>query len=365
MNYTYSSYDKLILDGILYYRESLLDKVSENLPEAWERDVFYFIKEWLNDKEYVVVHTSGSTGQPKEIKIMKQNMVHSAQATGAYFRLQEGHSALLCLSANYIAGKMMIVRAFVLGLNLIVFPTETKAFSKINQKIDFAAMVPLQVERLIERYPEKVSHFKKIIIGGAPVLSKLEDALQMIPCQCYATYGMTETITHVAIQTINGTEKSSVFKALPDVRFSTNQQECLMVEAPRVASGKIITNDVVELISPYAFVWKGRFGHVINSGGIKIHPEKVERKMGKLIECRYMISSLPDELLGEKVILVLEQKPSQTLAKCLLEELSSILQKYEVPKEVYFLDDFEETPTQKIQRKKTCKKLIDSLKKEH
>lgn len=304
-----------------------------------------FLLNWFDDASYIEVQTSGTTGKPKLIKIEKQAMVASALATGDFFNLQPGNKALLCLSADYIAGKMMLVRAIILGLELDVVPTSSFPLQKVTKEYDFVAMVPIQVENS----KAQLNQIKKLLIGGASLSELLKSKLKNVNTEVYETFGMTETITHIAAKNIN----EDYFQALPNVTLSVDSRNCLTINAPKVTNEIIITNDMVDLISETEFKWLGRFDNVINTGGVKVFPEQIEKKLQDAISDRFFIAGVKDEKFGEKVILVIESKNDLKLNTNTFENLS----KYEKPKEVFFVANFVETATHKINRKATLEKL--------
>lgn len=326
---------------------SYLELLSEALylkenGQLFEKTIATFLIEWLNNEEFVFVQTSGSTGKPKQIVLQKAAMLNSAKATGIFFNLEPKNTALLCLSADYIAGKMMLVRAITLGLHIdCVAPISNPLQDK---KYDFVAMVPMQVSNSLG----KLHLIDKLLIGGTKVSYQLAESILQINCKAYESYGMTETISHIAIKQIG--EKQ--FTILPNVSINVDKRNCLVIEALELSPEKIITNDIVEILNETQFILKGRFDNVINSGGVKIFPEQVEEKLAKYLEVPFFISSLPDEKFGEKVILILEGKPFKIKS-----EIFTELLKYEIPKEVFFMDKFVETETNKINRKKTVEKL--------
>jgi len=303
-----------------------------------------FITQWLDESDFVIVNTSGSTGKPKKVKLLKAQMINSAQATGTFFKLGEKNTALLCLSSNYIAGKMMLVRALTMGWNLHVVAPEKDAITQYDNDYDFVAMVPYQVLHSIDAL-DKV---KKLIIGGGPISHELEEKLQNVSTEVFATYGMTETITHVAVRRLNGPARAEEFSGLPNVRFSTDERGCLVVNAPHVATELVVTNDVVELHSATRFSWLGRFDNVVNSGGVKIFPEQVEKKLAPHIDIPFIIASEADDALGELVILILEHDGQNPLTN--YSGAFDYLSKFERPKKVYTLSKFPYTETSKIKR---------------
>lgn len=310
----------------------------------FEQAVGDFLLDWFDDKSYIDMYTSGTTGEPKTIRIEKDAMVKSAIATGDFFGLEPGNKVLHCLPANYVAGKMMFVRSFILGLDMDFVAPSSHPLEYNDKKYDFAAMVPLQAKNSID----KLTNIKKIIIGGVKVHKSLEQELIKLPVEIYETYGMTETITHIAAKKIG----EEAFTTLPNVTVSVNENQCLEIVAKNIRDEKIVTNDIVKLISETQFVWLGRFDNVINSGGIKIMPEQVEGKLSTLIPRRYFVNGEQDDNLGEKVVLYVEGEPINIDSS-----VFDVLDKYEKPKEIIFIPKFKETATGKIMREES-KKLI-------
>lgn len=333
-------------NGLQYETKEELYAFAESLQkEGDEHEVHIgsFIIHWLDETDTITVKTSGSTGKPKKIKLPKKAMINSARATASYFKLAENTSALLCLPANYIAGKMMLVRAMIMGWNLHVVAPEKDALTQYDNDYDFVAMVPYQVHYSLK----DLNKVKKLIIGGGPVSNELEEKLQAVSTEAFATYGMTETITHIAVRRINGPARSEQFSALPNVKFSQDERDCLVISAPDISEEKVVTNDVVTLQSPTSFVWLGRYDNVINSGGVKIFPEKVEEKLTEKIKEPFIIASEKNSELGERVILVVETK-SETISD--YSKAFENLSKYERPKKVVSLSKFPYTETGKIKR---------------
>ncbi len=318
----------------------------------WENDLSLFLKEWANEKEYVTGQTSGSTGTPKTIRLSKKAMTASAIRTNNFFGLQKGDDILLCLSTNYIAGKMMVVRAIAGELNLVTVPPSSAP--DWEGQVAFAAMVPLQVQTLLgsEAGRKRLSSVDKLLIGGSPVSESLEKELCKLPVNAYLSYGMTETVSHVALCRIEkDSAKEKIYHALPDVTFSKDHRNCLIIHAPYLQSEPFVTNDVVTLHSETSFAWLGRWDNVINSGGIKFFPEEIERKIAGLLPERFYITSLPHEQLGEQIVLKIESPTwNDAKKKSFLLQIACRLSKYEIPKQILFTDKFEETSTGKIKR---------------
>lgn len=331
------------LNGVSFNNLETLLKYSKSLPKGFY-DFFY---DWFFlENNNITVNTSGSTGKPKPIDLKKEYMINSAIATGRYFNLKAKTLALLCLPIHFIAGKMMLVRAITLGWHLDVVESNSNPLKKNKKIYDFVAMVPLQVENSLK----KLNYIKTLIIGGGVISYTLQQKLQKEQfTSIFATYGMTETITHIAVKKINKLEYTlSYYKTLPNVNIFTDQRGCLVIESKNISNEIIFTNDVVELISKTSFEWLGRYDNVINSGGIKLQPELIEKKLKHFIKQRFFITSIPDEKLGEKVVLVVEESVSN-FSKNVINHLD----KYERPKEIYFVSKFLETSTKKIIRKRT------------
>ena len=304
-----------------------------------------FIEKWVDSNSEISLQTSGSTGTPKTVLMSKQSMVNSALATGSYFKLSPGDSALSCLPFTYIAAKMMFVRAYVLGLELECIKPSSSPLELLSKSYDFCAMVPLQLENSIS----KLDPIKTLIVGGAPLSTALMDQLKNSTSTVYETFGMTETVSHIAVKNIR--KSFSLFEVLPSVSIAVDARNCLLIEAPELASNTIQTNDLVRLHSKTTFEWVGRYDAVINSGGIKISPEQLEQQLEGLIQHRFFIASQKEAVLGAVVILVIE---STTPYKSLDFEAIEPLKR---PKHVYYVDQFIETPSGKIKRQETLAQL--------
>lgn len=333
------------LNGFHLNREDLCRVAYSFIKEGedFEKPVGDFILDWFDSKSYLEVKTSGTTGEPKVIQISKQAMVNSALATGDFFDLHPGDKILHCLPVKYIAGKMMLIRAMILGLDVdFVAPSSHPLEHNDAPKYDFVAMVPLQAKHSLKQ----LKKVKKLIVGGAKMEKTLETSLLKLPTIVYETYGMTETITHIAARKIG--EKA--FTVLPNVTISYDDRNCLVIHATSISDDIIVTNDLVELVNENQFVFLGRIDNVINSGGIKFIPESIEEKLSGKIEPRYFISSKPDKELGEKVVLIVEGEPI-----AIENSVFDVLDKYEKPKEILFISKFKETENGKVLRKETLK----------
>lgn len=330
-----------------------LSKLSTEKFSSWEYSFYTFILNWISSNESISVNTSGSTGKPRQIKIEKEKMIQSALLTGDFLNLVKNDKALLCLPVDFIAGKMMVVRAFVLGLNLVPVEPSGNPLQNIEENFDFAAFTPMQVFNILNENNgfQKLNLIKNIIIGGGDISQSLIEKIRNLKNSTFHTYGMTETITHVALKKLNGNDKYKYFKALKGIRFELDKRSCLVIKAKHLSSEKIITNDVVELINDREFEFIGRHDNIINSGGIKIYPEKVEQSLKPFIKQRFIITGIPDEKLGQKVVLIIE---GNELKHFNIKEICNKagITKYEKPKKVFFIEKFPETENSKIQRDK-------------
>ena len=349
------------LNGMSYSRGSLktlaFDLVQEGQP--FEQKIGNFLSDWLGDRATVEVHTSGSTGTPKVIVLQKDQMVNSALATGKFFNLLEKDSALLCLPAEYIAGKMMLVRAMVLGLHLDYVEPSSNPLITISKNYDFVAMVPLQLEQSIAQ----IDLIKTLLVGGAAVSSQLKKKLEDKTVTVFESYGMTETITHIAVKKITNSSsmktsesKKNHFSTLPNVILSKDNRDCLVINAPEICDHKVVTNDIVNLISETSFEWLGRYDNVINSGGIKLFPEQIETKLALLITQPFFVAGIADEALGQKLVLVVEGGSDSDDLSAKMNKTKD-LERFEIPKSVYFIPEFVTTENGKIRRAETLKLL--------
>lgn len=335
-----------------------------NYRSKISKDVFLFLEEWFSDSNSVIIQTSGSTGKPKNIELQKERMFNSAIATGNYFNLKAETTALLCLPASYVAGKMMLIRALTLGWSLDIVTPNSNPLQNVPKIYDFSAMVPLQVENSIN-YLDKI---RKLIVGGGVVSNPLLAKLQNVSTDVFATYGMTETITHIAVKKLNNFStlktnfnRSNFYKTLPNVTIYVDERNCLVINAVKVSEKVLFTNDVVRLISDTQFEWLGRFDNVINSGGVKLQPEVIESKLVKVLQKPFFVAGILDDLLGSKLILIIEDTDDNTSEKKegIINKIKSLnlFTKFEIPKEIYFLPEFMYTESSKIQRNKTLNLL--------
>jgi len=324
-----------------------------------------FLAEWHDESPYVRVKTSGSTGDPKPMLVEKRRMLNSARITCDFLGLHEGDTALLCMSLDYIAGKMMVVRALERGLRLIVQEPSghplaltqrgqslmcSAGFAHEGQSpcVIFAAMVPMQVYNSLQvpEERERLMQIKQLIIGGGAIDEALAAELKTFPNAIWSTYGMTETLSHIALRRLNGPDASDYYTPFPSVHLSLSEEGCLIIDAPEVCPETLVTNDIAELRPDGTFRILGRKDNVICSGGIKIQAEEVERQLRPHLREPYMISKRPDEKFGEIAVLLTEGNPDEARAVC-----ERILPKYNQPRAYIHIDRIPMTETGKLKRR--------------
>ena len=343
-----------------------------------------FLSEWNNDSDRVLVHTSGSTGKPKPMMVEKKRMLNSARITCDFLGLKPGDSALLCMSLDYIAGKMVVVRSIERHLHLISVSPSGHPLKDINEEITFAAMVPMQVYNTLQvpEERERLTHIRHLIIGGGAIDASLEKELQALPgnIAIWSTYGMTETLSHIALRRINGAEASEWYQPFDSVKISQTDEGCLVIDAPLVCAETLVTNDIVE-IEPYIynkvenheevenhnkveklrFRIKGRKDNVICSGGIKIQIEEVEALLKPHLEKPFMIAKKKDEKFGEIAVLLTEDEDLKKVEATIRRLLSgksddsnksseSKSHKYWIPREYLHVEHLPLTETGKPKR---------------
>ena len=318
-----------------------------------------FLSEWNNGSDRVLVHTSGSTGKPKPMMVEKKRMLNSARITCDFLGLKPGDSALLCMSLDYIAGKMVVVRSIERHLHLISVSPSGHPLKDVNKEITFAAMVPMQVYNTLQ-VPEERARFCRIshlIIGGGAIDEALEQKLKALPgdIAIWSTYGMTETLSHIALRRINGAEASEWYQPFDSVRISQTDEGCLVIDAPQVCAEPLVTNDIVEIesyiynkVEKLRFRIKGRKDNVICSGGIKIQIEEVEALLKPYLEKPFMIAKKKDGKFGEIAVLLTEDEEIEKVEATVRRLLSD--HKYWIPREFLHVDQLPLTETGKPKR---------------
>jgi len=323
-------------------------------PVNWKNDLLHFLIDWLSESETIIAQTSGSTGTPKKIELQKKYMEVSAKATLDFLGIKQGATALLCLPISYIAAKMMVVRSFVRKLDLYCIPPSLNPVSQWTPYIDFAALTPAQLGKMMETEAglDFLKNIHKIILGGGPVPFALEEKAQNLEASIWHTYGMTETMSHIALRKVNGADRSEFFYPMPGVQLKKNSEDCLVITAPHLGVSDLETNDIVEIQNDGGFRVLGRKDHVVNSGGVKLFPEQIEHKLSSIITEPFYLSSQPDDNLGERLILFIEsEEPKSTEFQQLQDSIKERLSKFEVPKEIHFIQKFNRTESGKIIRR--------------
>jgi len=346
----------IILNDQIVTPEVVAGQLQKPDLQEWEKELYLFLNEWFSDSDFVLAQTSGSTGDPKPIELPKLVMQKSAERTIEYFGLQKNNRLLLSLPCRYIAGKMMVVRAIVGQMNLITVNPATDFYFLEHEKFDFGAMVPNQVFKLSEQPSgkEKLQNIRNLLVGGSAISTVLESQISQLSSRVVITYGMTETASHIAIRELSGNQRSDFYHCLPGISVSLGENDCLQIHHPEFTE-PIQTNDLAELQSTVSFRILGRVDSVIISGGIKYSPESLEKKLESIISRRFVISSVPDEKLGEQLILIIEGKSFDT--HILKQKIALILTPYESPKSIWFIDLFPETNSGKIIRSDIKKML--------
>jgi O-succinylbenzoic acid--CoA ligase len=375
----------ITIAGRQYDRQQLLAwdeaHVEPSLSQN-DRATLQFAREWLSGVQRFALQTSGSTGTPKAIYLARRQMEASAHATGAALGLRPGQQALVCLPTRYVAGRMMVVRGFVLNLGMHVVEPASNPFSMLDPAVrpDFAAFIPLQMQTLLDialvapgdpcytedtaisfRYRRLLEGMQAILIGGGPLGEALHNNIGRLAAPVYHTYGMTETATHVALRRLNGPERSDAFIPLPGVELALDDRGCIAIRGEVTAGKWLQTNDIVDLRDDGSFVWLGRWDNVINSGGVKVQIETVESAVAALqarrtdlawAGRRLAIAGQPDERLGQVVALVVEGQPlGATDETAIQDALRAELERFTVPRRFAYLPDLPQTPTGKIDRK--------------
>lgn len=333
----------------------LINRVSNlkisflGVSKEFEKKLFSFIDEWFSLQDTVKVQTSGSTGAPKIFDVEKQKMINSAVMTTDFLRLKKNDTALLCLPIEYISGKMMFVRALIKEMKLMATEPSTKPLERLEETIDFCAMTPLQVEHSLH----KIHLIRNLIIGGAAVSESLKKRLReqlsltKAESRVFETYGMSETLSHIALKEIYPQEEA-YFSVLGSIQISQDTRGCLRINAPLLNSEILQTNDLVALKTDKKFRFLGRADHIINSGGAKIFPEELECLVKKQIDNEAVFLGLEDEVLGQKLVLIIEGERSERL----ISSLSRVeyTKSFHKPKEIRFVQAIPRTPNGKVDR---------------
>ncbi len=347
-------------------KDSFASYVQEHYgTESFEYSLAMFLKEWFNDSPLIQVKTSGSTGKPKVMMVEKTKMINSACMTLSFLGLKHPDSALLCMPLEYIAGKMLVVRALVGSLKLILVPPCSNPIAAISDSevLNFAAMIPMQVSSALKdsSHEQRLKAIEHLIIGGGAVDDALASKLKSFPHNVYSTYGMTETLSHIALRRLSGPQASSFYSVFTGVKVYPSAEQTLTIEAPLVNNETLITNDIVEFNDQGQFRVSGRKDNVINSGGVKLQIEELEQWLkdrqsdlddsySRLKNCSLLISSRPDPKFGSIVVMLYATLDNQELSPNELEVLFDKMPKYWHPKAIVKVEAIPLTGTNKPDR---------------
>ena len=354
-------FETIWINGRVLSIRQILSRAEIPINE-FERTIFSFIEDWLNGMDSFIQHTSGSTGPPKAIVITRRQMTESARLSAQTLDLRRGDAALCCLNASNIAGKMMLARSFTTGMRIICVTPSSNPFREIpaDMPIDFIALVPAQIHDIVRS--DSASHLSRVrvtIIGGANVEAQTLNMLQPMGGNFYATYGMTETMSHIALRLLNGPNASPHYTTLPGITVKVDARNCLVVQWSNLPH-EMITNDLVELISANSFKWIGRWDNIINTGGIKVIPELLEEKIAAVFRTlnlsqKFFIGSLPDAKFGNRITLLIEGSIGSRNLTSLATALRESLPGHEVPKKIIDRITFIRTANGKLNRTSTVK----------
>ena len=334
----------LLIEGQIFSVADVLAAFN-NGGSDFHFELFRFLNDWFDPSGEMIVHSSGSTGKPKPMVVKKEFMMQSACITCDYFGLKPKDKILLCMSLNFIAGKMMVVRALVAGLDLYPIEPSGNPLKDTEVAFRFASMVPLQIFNSLQN-PVETERLRKIevlLIGGGSINPMLENALKEFPNAVYASYGMAETLSHIALRRVNGLNASLNFTPLPSVHLFLSEENALIIDAPWACENRLFTNDVAVINTDGSFRILGRKDNVIVTGGLKVQAEALEATLSPYIHVPFAITSLPDLKFGEIIVLVVEQPIDES-------SLAALLPSFQVPKKISVVKTIPRTESGKIDR---------------
>ncbi len=353
-----SPFDRLTVDGVTLRGTGILrwadELVARHRSGAWASDLRSTLRELISDDGVLNTRTSGTTGMPRSLAFSMEDLVASVGVTRDAFGLEEGDRALLCLPCEFIGGKMMLARAMLIGLDLHAIDPRGGVLRNLrtDDRFKFATMVPMQLHTALQHDRSRVEEqFETVLLGGGPVSDAMAERLQGLRTRVLLGYGSTEMLTHVALRALNGEGRSEEYTALGNVSFGTDERSCLIVRTPHLSVKEHITNDIVEVIGEQRMRWMGRRDNVILSGGRKIHPERLEAMTAGIIPYPHFFAALPDERLGQSVVLVLETGNDKRQAPPeVVEDIKGVLYEHERPHRVITVRDFLRTGSGKVDR---------------
>ena len=346
----FSKYPGIHINGRFYSQSDL--KAIENPAEkqSFLNDILSFASSLLSDSSHMVFRTSGSTGKPKEISFSKEAIHKSAKSTNEYFHLKKGKKAFLSLPLEYVAGKMMVARAIAGEYELVavepsLYPIESKSY------FHFAPFTPHQFENILDEQLDLLPEDSTILLGGSSVSESLKQKIRQIPNSVYLGFGMTETLTHFALANLKS--PSQTFELMPGAEIKINEHSTLSIRRFGINDSWLETTDVVEPVRK-GFIWKGRKDNVINSGGVKLHPEEIEHDLAKYINYPFFVYGIEDDALGEKLVLFVEGEHNPNLSD------ANFSNKFSKPKQIVLLEAFKRTESGKIRRQATVQTWLQT-----
>ncbi|MEX2597693.1 MAG: AMP-binding protein, partial [Salibacteraceae bacterium] len=258
----WKSYKTLSIDGkkksLHEWRAYAQQQLQEGYGIGDLEDILEFVVDWSNTRDWIPARTSGSTGRPKNIKIKKLHILASAKRTLDFLALKPNNTALLCMPNRFIGGKMMIARSIIGDLDLHIAESASKPEIPEGKTIDFAAVVPIQLHNIVndEEASKNWQKVKKIIVGGGQIDPRLEKKLSQWPNEIYESFGMTETISHVALRKVNA-KKREPFQVLEGIEIEIDERSCLVIKSELLPENPLVTNDIIELEGKRSFSWIG------------------------------------------------------------------------------------------------------------
>lgn len=348
--------------GRMYVDSELVDKENyvRVLSDARHDELRRFLDEWFSDSDLIELQTSGSTGAPKKIFVEKEKMKNSAQMTCSHLGLEESMSSLLAMPLKYIGAKMVVVRALCVGMHLKTTEPSMNPLKDLDEPVDFTALTPAQAESCLKdpRQAEIFSRCGKIILGGGAVSKQLEEKLQQVQACVWSTYGMTETVSHIALRRLNGPDAQDRFHPLEGVSVGISSRGTLFINAPRLADGIVQTNDLAEILEDGGFRILGRADNIVNSGGVKIQIEAVEEALSAVLPVNFAVAGAPDPVYGEVCVLLVEDSCTSLVHES---PEFRVLDRYARPKRIFSVDFIPKTGSGKPDRariKELASKLI-------
>ncbi len=336
----------------------------EEFPPAsdtYENHVLTFISEWNAGTEFFSMPTSGSTGQAKVLTVNRRQMQASAHATLQHLGIESGTPVTVCIDVRYIGGKMQLVRALMHSLALQIYTPSANLYHHLSQleSLGLISLVPMQLYELLKTDLSILNKADAVLIGGGPVSDHVIPHLSKVTAPVYHTYGMTETLSHIALKRLNGVQPDDVFIALPGIELAVDNRGCLVINGAVTDHEPVVTNDVVELKTPGSFVWKGRYDDLVNSGGVKIFPETIDKQIAAIMAsnfagCNYFSFGVPDSRLGQKLVLFVETPVEDFDKAALMESMKQSLPRFHAPGDILLIKKFFKTASGKLDKRKTA-----------